>query len=113
MPAVRRGPAFSLAAICHDLPGFTRDRSTCGSNGSHCSQGETMEIQMATTAAFKPSAPKQLPLSIQKEATMEWTAPGIGEVSVGLEINSYARAELSPAINRLNLELSRPCPSGQ
>jgi coenzyme PQQ precursor peptide PqqA len=56
---------------------------------------ETMETQMATTAALKPSVSRQLPSPIQAEATMTWTTPRVVEVSVGLEINSYARAELN------------------
>jgi coenzyme PQQ precursor peptide PqqA len=54
--------------------------------------GETMEIHMTTTAV-KPSVPKQLPLSIQTEATNKWTSPRVVEIAVGLEINSYACAE--------------------
>jgi coenzyme PQQ precursor peptide PqqA len=37
---------------------------------------------------------KQLPASIQKKAA-KWSSPRIVEVAVGLEINSYARAELN------------------
>jgi coenzyme PQQ precursor peptide PqqA len=54
-----------------------------------------MEIHMTTAMAVKPSVPNQLPRSIQTEATMKWTSPRIVEVAVGLEINSYARAELN------------------
>jgi coenzyme PQQ precursor peptide PqqA len=54
-----------------------------------------MEIHMTTATAFKPSVPKQLPLSIQTEATTKWTSPRVVEIAVGLEINSYARAELN------------------
>ena len=57
--------------------------------------GETMEIQMTIATAVKPSVPKQLPLSIQTGPTMKWTSPRVVEVAVGLEINSYARAELN------------------
>ncbi|WP_063621783.1 pyrroloquinoline quinone precursor peptide PqqA [Bradyrhizobium sp. Ec3.3] len=48
-----------------------------------------------TIAAAKSSVPAQVPLSIQKEAIMKWTSPRIVEIAVGLEINSYARAELN------------------
>ncbi|MGV7214666.1 pyrroloquinoline quinone precursor peptide PqqA [Bradyrhizobium sp. UFLA05-112] len=48
-----------------------------------------------TIAAAKPSVPTLLPLSTQKEAPMKWTSPRIVEFAVGLEINSYARAELN------------------
>ena len=51
-----------------------------------------MEIHMTTATAVKPS-PKQLPLSIQTEATMKWATPRVVEIAVGLEINSYACAE--------------------
>jgi coenzyme PQQ precursor peptide PqqA len=71
-----------LAAIWRDLLGFNRD-------------GETMEIQMATATALKPSVPQQLPPPIQKGTTMKWTTPRIVEIAVGLEINSYAIAELN------------------
>ncbi|MGY8682803.1 pyrroloquinoline quinone precursor peptide PqqA [Bradyrhizobium sp. UFLA05-153] len=47
-----------------------------------------------TITAAKPVS-TQLLLSIRKEATMKWTSPRIVEVAVGLEINSYARAELN------------------
>ena len=43
---------------------------------------------MTTATANKPS------LSI-KEATTKWTSPRVVEIAVGLEINSYARAELN------------------
>jgi coenzyme PQQ precursor peptide PqqA len=77
-----RGSAFSLAAIWRDLLGFDRD-------------GETMEIQMATARALKFSVPQQLPSPIQVETTMNWITPRIVEIAVGLEINSYAVAELN------------------
>jgi len=48
---------------------------------------------MTTATAARPSMPKQLPLSIQTEATMKWTSPRVVEIAVGLEINSYACAE--------------------
>lgn len=32
--------------------------------------------------------------SLVEEATMKWTTPRIVEIAVGLEINSYACAEL-------------------
>jgi coenzyme PQQ precursor peptide PqqA len=51
-----------------------------------------MEIHMTTA---KPSAPKQLQSSIQRESTMKWTSPRVVEIAVGLEINSYACAERS------------------
>jgi coenzyme PQQ precursor peptide PqqA len=77
-----RGSAFSLAAIWRDLLGFDRD-------------GETMEIQMITATALKLSVPQQLPSPIQVETTMNWITPRIVEIAVGLEINSYAIAELN------------------
>ncbi len=61
-----------------------------------------MEIQMIT--ALKASIPAQLPTSnngsasvrcFQEETTTTWTLPRIVEVAVGLEINSYACAELN------------------
>jgi coenzyme PQQ precursor peptide PqqA len=77
-----RGSAFSLAAIWRDLLGFYRD-------------GETIEIQMATATALKASVPQRLPPPIQGQTTMKWTTPWIAEIAVGLEINSYASAELN------------------
>jgi coenzyme PQQ precursor peptide PqqA len=53
-----------------------------------------MEINMTFATAAKSSVPKQLPLSIQAGAPMKWTSPRVVEIAVGLEINSYARAEL-------------------
>ena len=50
---------------------------------------------MTTATAVERSLPKQLPLSIQTEATMKWTSPRVVEIAVGLEINSYACAERS------------------
>ena len=50
---------------------------------------------MTTATAIKPSVSKQLPLSIQTDATAKWTSPRVVEIAVGLEINSYARAELN------------------
>ena len=50
---------------------------------------------MTIATSAKPSAQKQLPLSIQTEATMKWTSPRVVEIPVGLEINSYACAERS------------------
>jgi coenzyme PQQ precursor peptide PqqA len=64
------------------LLGFNRD-------------GETTEIQMATATALKPSVPQQLPPPIQKETTLKWITPRVVEIAVGLEINSYAIAELN------------------
>ena len=49
---------------------------------------------MTNATAIKHSSPKQLSLSI-KEATAKWTSPRVVEIAVGLEINSYARAELN------------------
>jgi coenzyme PQQ precursor peptide PqqA len=56
---------------------------------------ETTEILMTTATGLKPSVPKQVPASIQTEAATKWSSPRIVEVAVGLEINSYARAELN------------------
>jgi coenzyme PQQ precursor peptide PqqA len=50
---------------------------------------------MTTVTNIKPSAPKQLPASRHKEATTKWSRPRIVEIAVGLEINSYACAELN------------------
>ena len=50
---------------------------------------------MTTATAVERSLPKQLPLSIQKEATMKWSSPRVVAIAVGLESNSYARAELT------------------
>jgi coenzyme PQQ precursor peptide PqqA len=61
-----------------------------------------MEIQMIT--ALNASISAQLPTSnnrstsarcFQEETTTTWTLPRIVEVAVGLEINSYACAELN------------------
>jgi coenzyme PQQ precursor peptide PqqA len=54
-----------------------------------------MEIQMAIATSLKPSVPKRLPPPIAEETTMKWTTPRVIEIAVGLEINSYARAELN------------------
>jgi coenzyme PQQ precursor peptide PqqA len=53
-----------------------------------------MEIQMAIATSLKPSVPKRLP-PIAEATTMKWTTPRVVEFAVGLEINSYARAELN------------------
>jgi len=50
---------------------------------------------MTIATAAKPATIKQLPLSIQTEATTKWTSPRVVEIPVGLEINSYACAERS------------------
>jgi coenzyme PQQ precursor peptide PqqA len=61
-----------------------------------------MEIQMIT--ALKDSIPAQLPTPssgpasvrrFQEETTTMWTIPRMVEIAVGLEINSYACAELN------------------
>jgi coenzyme PQQ precursor peptide PqqA len=54
-----------------------------------------MEIQMAIATSLKPSVPKRLPSLIAKATTMKWTTPRVIEFAVGLEINSYACAELN------------------
>jgi coenzyme PQQ precursor peptide PqqA len=57
-----------------------------------------MEIQMAAATVLKPSVRKQpAPPNADffEERTMKWTTPQIVEIFVGLEINSYARAELN------------------
>jgi coenzyme PQQ precursor peptide PqqA len=54
-----------------------------------------MEIQMAVATSLKPSVPKRFPPPIGEETTMKWTTPRVVEIAVGLEINSYARAELN------------------
>jgi len=64
---------------------------------------------MAIATLLKPSVPKRLPPPIAEPTTMKWTTPRVVEFAVGLEINSYARAEL-PAYEELNLPLSRPVP---
>ena len=51
---------------------------------------ETMEIHMTIATAVTPSMPKQLPLSIQTQATIKWTSPRVVEIAVGLEIDSCA-----------------------
>jgi coenzyme PQQ precursor peptide PqqA len=53
---------------------------------------------MATAPVLKPSIRKQLAppnTDLFEDTTMKWTTPRIVEISVGLEINSYARAELN------------------
>jgi len=77
------------------LPGFTRDGSTWVSNRGQRRQGERKEAQIPTATSLKPSVPKQLPLPIEEETTTRWTTPWIVEIAVGLEINSYTRAELN------------------
>jgi coenzyme PQQ precursor peptide PqqA len=54
-----------------------------------------MEIQMAIATSLKPSVPKRFRPPIVEETTMKWTTPRVVEIAVGLEINSYARAELN------------------
>ena len=45
---------------------------------------------MTIATAVKPSMPKQLPLSIQTQATIKWTSPRVVEIAVGLKIDSCA-----------------------
>ena len=45
---------------------------------------------MTIATAVTPSMPKQLPLSIQTQATIKWTSPRVVEIAVGLEIDSCA-----------------------
>jgi len=58
-----------------------------------------MEIQMIT--ALKASIPAELAMPNSGSASMRrfqeemWTIPRIVEIAVGLEINSYACAELN------------------
>jgi coenzyme PQQ precursor peptide PqqA len=61
-----------------------------------------MEIQMIT--ALKSSIPAQVPTPnsgsasmrrLPEETTTTWTIPRMVEIAVGLEINSYACAELN------------------
>jgi coenzyme PQQ precursor peptide PqqA len=54
-----------------------------------------MEIQMVIATSLRPSVQKRLPPPIAKAATMKWTTPRVVEFAVGLEINSYAHAELN------------------
>ena len=58
-----------------------------------------VEIQMSTVTTVRDSGKKELrPSSVRRfeaETTMKWTMPRIVEVAVGLEINSYACAELN------------------
>jgi coenzyme PQQ precursor peptide PqqA len=54
-----------------------------------------MEIQMFIATSLKPSVPKRLPPPIAKAATLKWTTPRVVEFAVGLEINSYANAEMN------------------
>ncbi|MCP3469788.1 pyrroloquinoline quinone precursor peptide PqqA [Bradyrhizobium sp. CCGUVB1N3] len=56
---------------------------------------ETKEIQMPTATGLRASIANQLPSPVQEEAPTKWTTPRIVEIAVGLEINSYARAELN------------------
>jgi len=56
---------------------------------------ETKEIQMPTATALRASMASQLPPPVQEVAPMTWITPRIVEIAVGLEINSYARAELN------------------
>jgi len=50
---------------------------------------------MTNATALEPSARRQLsPLNGEK-TTIKWASPRIVEIAVGLEINSYARAELN------------------
>jgi coenzyme PQQ precursor peptide PqqA len=52
-----------------------------------------MEIQMTNATALEPSARRQLPSPNSEKTTIKWASPRIVEIAVGLEINSYARAE--------------------
>lgn len=56
---------------------------------------EIKEIQMPSATGLEPSMTSQLPSPVQEEAPTKWTTPRIVEIAVGLEINSYARAELN------------------
>ena len=50
---------------------------------------------MTNATALEPSAGIQLPLLNSEKTTIRWASPRIVEIAVGLEINSYARAELN------------------
>ena len=50
---------------------------------------------MTNATALEPSARIQLPLLNSEKTTIRWASPRIVEIAVGLEINSYARAELN------------------
>ncbi|MGY3578835.1 pyrroloquinoline quinone precursor peptide PqqA [Bradyrhizobium sp. USDA 4504] len=50
---------------------------------------------MTTTLGLNPSLTKQLPASERVAPAQKWTSPRVVEIAVGLEINSYARAELN------------------
>ncbi|VIO73095.1 Coenzyme PQQ synthesis protein A [Bradyrhizobium ivorense] len=50
---------------------------------------------MTTTLGLTPSLTKQLPASERAAPAQKWTSPRVVEIAVGLEINSYARAELN------------------
>ena len=50
---------------------------------------------MTIATGLKPSMPKQCPASLRKEATAKWSRPRIVEIAVGMEINSYACAEVN------------------
>jgi len=54
-----------------------------------------MEIQMTNVTALEPSARRQLSPLNGVKTTIKWASPRIVEIAVGLEINSYARAELN------------------
>src|SRR5262249_9941315 len=90
--------ARRLAEIWRDLPGFTR------SGGHHRRQMRTtattptMEIHMATVIALEHSAPMHLSQNeLVEPTTLAWANPRFVEIAVGLEINSYACAELPEA----------------
>ena len=53
---------------------------------------------MVAVTALKPSVPKQLPPAnndFAADTTMTWTIPRIVEITVGLEINACACAEVN------------------
>jgi coenzyme PQQ precursor peptide PqqA len=50
---------------------------------------------MAIATSLKASVPNRLLPPIAEATTMKWTTPRVVEFAVGLEINSYARAELN------------------
>ncbi|WP_316396345.1 pyrroloquinoline quinone precursor peptide PqqA [Bradyrhizobium sp. 33ap4] len=50
---------------------------------------------MTITLGLTPSLKKQLPASERVAPAQKWSSPRVVEIAVGLEINSYARAELN------------------
>jgi coenzyme PQQ precursor peptide PqqA len=90
-----RGRAFSLAqfgAICGALLATAAHASQIEANVRKVKE---WRILMAIATSLKPSVPKRFPPPIVEETTMKWTTPRVVEIAVGLEINSYARAELN------------------